>query len=175
MKSKILIIEDDIAFGSMLEGGFRRNGFEVVLCGNVAKAKAELKKNMFSIVLSDLRLPDGDGIMLLQWVKENKKELPFIIMTSYAEIHSAVSAIKLGAEDYLQKPINPAMLREKIESVLSKKGNSPQPKMTATPKTKVSTQGFVQGKSDAAKKMYDHLVRVAPTTMSVLEIGRAHV
>ena len=125
MKRKILVIEDDVAFGTMLKNWFQRNSFDATLCSKIADAKAELKKNAFSLVLSDLRLPDGDGIMLLEWIKDNNIDVPFIVMTSYAEVQSAVSAIKLGAEDYLQKPINPAMLREKIDAVFAKSDAKP--------------------------------------------------
>ena len=183
MKSKILIIEDDVAFGAMLKGWFIRNNFEAVLCTKIADAKSELNKNQFSLILSDLRLPDGDGIVLLQWIKDKDIRTPFIVMTSYAEVQTAVSSIKLGAEDYLQKPINPAMLREKIDLVLSKKSSNQEinidnKEINNTSKQKSSskkmvTPGFVLGHSASAKTMYDHILKVAPTRMSVLILGES--
>ena len=91
---KILLVEDDASFGMMLQSWFKRNDFDVVLCTKIESAKKELLKNDFSLVLSDLRLPDGDGIMLLTWIRENKENIPVIMMTSYAEIQSAVAAMK---------------------------------------------------------------------------------
>ncbi len=187
MKRKILVIEDDVAFGTMLKNWFQRNSFDATLCSKIADAKAELKKNAFSLVLSDLRLPDGDGIMLLEWIKDNNIDVPFIVMTSYAEVQSAVSAIKLGAEDYLQKPINPAMLREKIDAVFAKSDAKPvsedeQKRSEKTSTTAVKTKpaikkpvtpGFVLGGSAAARTMYDHILKVAPTRMSVLILGES--
>ena len=171
MNINILIIEDDLAFGTMLSGWFKKNGFSAKVATNITDARKEILKNPYSLILSDLRLPDGDGIMLLQWIKEIKKDIPFIIMTSYADVSTAVLAMKLGAEDYLQKPINPAILREKIDSVL----NSAKPKETAPRKnkSKILSSGFVAGKSLAAKTMQDHILRVAPTKMTVLILGES--
>lgn len=171
MKQKILIIEDDLAFGTMLQGWFTKNGYDPVFCMSVRNAKNELQKNKFDLVLSDLRLPDGDGIMLLHWAKDNKMEMPYMIMTSYGEITTAVAAMKLGAEDYLEKPINPTILKTKIENALSKKreGNVEHNER----KINTDYKDMIKGKSQAAKTMYDHIMRVAPTKMTVLILGES--
>ena len=92
-------------------------------------AKKEILRQNFRIALTDLRLPDGDGIMLLAWIKDKRPDVQVIVMTSYAEIQSAVSAIKLGAFDYLEKPVNPRILKEKIEQAIFKamRGRRPSP------------------------------------------------
>src|SRR5574344_58514 len=171
MKQKILIIEDDLAFGTMLQGWFTKNGYDPVFCMSVRNAKNELQKNKFDLVLSDLRLPDGDGIMLLHWAKDKKMEMPYMIMTSYGEITTAVAAMKLGAEDYLEKPINPTILKTKIENALSKKreGNVEHNER----KINTDYKDMIKGKSQAAKTMYDHIMRVAPTKMTVLILGES--
>ena len=146
MSPKILIVEDDTSFGVMLQNWCKRNGYETVLSFNVEQAKKEILKNNFKIILTDLRLPDGDGIMLLAWIKEQKVASPVIIMTSYAEIQSAVSAMKLGAFDYLEKPINPTVLKNKIDQALSH-----TPQSTPIQTKPVSRQpGIVYGKSKGA-------------------------
>jgi len=171
MKHKILIIEDDAAFGVMLRTWFERNGYESLLCSKVVVAKQELEKGKYDLILSDLRLPDGDGIMLLQWVKERKITTPFIIMTSYAEVQSAVAAIKLGAEDFLEKPIVPSIFKEKIEQALAK---SPEQEVKPTIKReKKASASIVLGNSAIAKKMYEHILKVSPTKMSVLILGES--
>jgi two-component system response regulator HydG len=167
MKRKILIVEDDTAFGTLLQKWFLRNGYEASLCSKVAVAQSEINGKSFNLVLTDLRLPDGDGIMLLQWIKEQKISLPVIVMTSYGEIQSAVAAIKFGAEDYLEKPIVPSILKEKIDQALSQKS------MKTSAVTSVAMQDMVIGKSAVAKQMYDHVLRVAPTRMSVLILGES--
>lgn len=84
-------------------------------------AQHELSSNAFNLVLSDLRLPDGDGILLLTWMRENFIMTPFIVMTGYGDVQTAVDAIKLGAFDYLCKPINPSVLQQKIDMALLQK------------------------------------------------------
>ena len=168
---KILIIEDDTAFGTMLRTWFERNEYKPLLCSKVAAAKQELEKEKYDLILSDLRLPDGDGIMLLQWVKEQDIATPLIIMTSYAEIQSAVAAMKLGAEDFLEKPIVPSIFKEKIEQALAKK--TPETPKPLVKREKKASTGIVLGNSVAAKKMHEHILKVAPTKMSVLILGES--
>ncbi|MDR0294851.1 MAG: sigma-54 dependent transcriptional regulator [Prevotellaceae bacterium] len=167
---KILIVEDDAAFGAMLKNWFDKNGFEALLLSGVEQAKKELHKNDFNLVLSDLRLPDGDGIMLLAWIKERMTALPVIIMTGYAEIQSAVSAIKLGAFDFLEKPVNPSILKQKIEQAIQAK-HAPVPIL----KEKESRYGMVVGKNYVAKKLLEMVQMVAPTRMSVLIFGESGI
>ncbi|MBB3187945.1 sigma-54-dependent transcriptional regulator [Microbacter margulisiae] len=166
MKQTILIIEDDTTFGTMLQRWCLRIGFEAELCSDISSAEVTLSHKKVHLVLSDLRLPDGDGIMLLHWMRDRKMNIPVIVMTSYAEIQSAVAAIKLGAEDFLEKPMNPSILKDKIEQALSVKPAS----------TKISgpiVNNMILGKSPEAQQMYDHILKVAPTRMSVLIVGES--
>lgn len=86
-----------------------------------AKARKQLGTRSFDLILSDLRLPDQDGMNLLSWLREQQNEVPFIIMTSYAEIQSAVRAMKEGATDYISKPIQPDELLKKSEKPSNRK------------------------------------------------------
>ncbi len=173
MSRKILIVEDDTSFGMMLQSWFGRNGFEATLVSKVEQAKKEICQHNFNLVLTDLRLPDEDGIMLLTWIKEQKSELPVIIMTSYAEIQSAVSAIKLGAFDYLEKPINQSILKQKIEQALDSGNKDTTTPSKPAPKKKKSTSESIQGKSNVATELYNLIKIVAPTRMSVLILGES--
>lgn len=172
---RILILEDDVTFGTMLKTWFTKNSWDVVLTSKVEQAKLEFSDNDFDLILSDLRLPDGDGIMFLTWLRENKISTPFIIMTSYSDVQTAVLAMKLGAFDYLQKPINPTILQQKIESALSpivqtltKEVKKESKKNTVPTQNKV-----VKGKSYVMQSLYSHIDLVAPTKMSVLILGES--
>ena len=177
MNEKILVVEDDVAFGAMLNAWFERNGYHSLLCSTLSSAKQALTKNTVHLVLSDLRLPDGDGIMLLQWIKEQNMTTPVVIMTSYAEVQSAVSAIKLGAEDYLEKPIVPAILKEKIAQGLAKyqevSSKSKEAVKPQSPKAQKRSEAFIIGSSAMARQVYDHILKVSPTKMSVLILGES--
>lgn len=174
MNGKILIIEDDIAFGTMLEKWFERNGFASVWCADMASAQEKLTQASYDVVLSDLRLPDGDGIMLLNWLKEKQRDIPVVIMTGYGEVQTAVSAIKLGAFDFLEKPINPSILKEKIEAVFE---THPEKKKEEKKPSKslplANSRMMVEGKSPLAAQMYSYLDLVAPTQMAVMIIGES--
>lgn len=170
-KQQILIVEDDTSFGMMLRKWFEKKGYIVDLCLCVADARNELLSKSYHLILTDLRLPDGDGIMLLTWIKEQKMNTPVIIMTSYAEVQTAVSAIKIGAFDFLEKPINPSILKEKVEAALSQKDVSVDTPETVTVK-KDDTQ-IVYGKSAVAQTMFNDIRIVAPTKMAVLITGES--
>lgn len=175
MMRRILILEDDVTFGTMLKTWFTKNSWDVVLTSKVEQAKLEFSDNDFDLILSDLRLPDGDGIMFLTWLRENKISTPFIIMTSYSDVQTAVLAMKLGAFDYLQKPINPTILQQKIESALSSTVQTLTKEVKKeSKKNSVSTQNkVVKGKSYVMQSLYSHIDLVAPTKMSVLILGES--
>lgn len=166
MKNSILIVEDDAAFGVMLQTWLKKNNYDVVLATQYAQAKKELSSKSFDLILTDLRLPDGDGILLMAWVREQlKSRVPFIVMTGYAEVQTAVSAMKLGAFDYLKKPINPSVLEEKIVAAME----STQEEETLFRPKKV----MVKGNSEAIQRLYKHVELVAPTKFSVLILGES--
>lgn len=164
---KILIVEDDMAYGTLLQNWFRKNQFDTVWSMRMTDARQHLSQTEFQLILSDLRLPDGDGIMLLSWLKECGITTPVVIMTGYADIPSAVSAIQLGASDYLEKPIVPELLKQKIETLCSRP-TPPAYKPTAMPDPVP-----ISGESAAAQKMDQYIRLVAPTPMTVLLLGES--
>ena len=175
MKKRILIVEDDVAFGTMLNTWFAKNSWDPIWVSKVELAKQEFQNSSFDLVLSDLRLPDGDGIIFLTWMRENKIMTPFIIMTSYSDVQTAVLAMKLGAFDYLQKPINPTVLQQKIELAISQPiavENKTEETKQKT-KQKTSANKVVKGASAVMQRLYSHIDLVAPTKMSVLILGES--
>lgn len=170
MKQNILIVEDDTSFGTLLQNWFKKNGFDAFWCSGVEQAKKEIEKHAFGLIISDLRLPDGDGIMLLTWIKEIKPSTQVIIMTSYGEIQSAVASMKLGAFDYLTKPVNPQILKQKVEQALV---TTTTVEVRNKKEDRLLSEGVVYGKSKAAQQMYDHILKVAPTRISVLITGES--
>ena len=100
MKHRILIVEDDAAFGVMIQTWLKKNNYDADLVSRYEQAKIAITSKHYDLILTDLRLPDGDGIILMSWVKEKQKnQVPFIVMTGYAEVQTAVSAMKMGAFD----------------------------------------------------------------------------
>lgn len=163
MAPHILIVEDDITFSLMLKTWLGKKNIQVETCTTVGDAKTALEEGTCQLILSDLRLPDEDGINLLKWLKENHSNVPLIMMTSYADIQTAVQAIKLGAADYISKPLNPDELFSKITELI----HVPEKKAASV----AYTNPYIEGVSQAAVSMYEHVRLVAPTEMSVLITG----
>lgn len=196
---RILILDDDITFALMLRTWLSKRGFEVATASTVAAARKMLSDEQFSLVLSDMRLPDEDGIALLQWMAGEGIAAPVIVMTSYAEIQNAVRCMKLGARDYVSKPVNPDELLKKIREALdsgsaktpaagtsSAAGATPAEKVhKPAAATKEAASGaekgkgvghtvslnYIEGRSDASRRLYEYIRLVAPTNMSVLVNG----
>lgn len=188
MSTHILFVDDDLTFTTMLGTWLRKKGYEVTTASSVAAAVKVLQRadNVPQLVLSDLRMPDHDGLCLLQWMHAHAMHLPFIIMTSYAEVQNAVEAMKLGATDYIAKPVQPDLLLQKIDEAL--KASSARPVVPVTP-VPTETSGKkparsaaapadapqphpgIEGHSPVARDLYRLASLVAPTPMSVLIIG----
>ena len=162
----ILIVEDDITFSLMLTTWLGKKGFVVISSSSVSDAKRRLGEEAFDLVISDLRLPDSDGIDLLKWLKSTHPSLPLIMMTSYAEIQTAVQAMKLGAADYIAKPLNPDELLGKIRELAHVEEKAP-----ARVPVPSAPDLYIEGQSQAARQLYEHVRLVAPTDMSVLVTG----
>ena len=186
--AKILIVEDDLAFGTMIQAWLKKKGFEVEKATSVKAALDLLEEdNKRDLILSDLRLPDHDGLSLLKWTQKHNLSIPFIVMTSYAEVQNAVLAMKSGATDYIAKPFPPDMLLDKIQEAIHSNsrgtsiGNSFSiPASSQTAKNQAETAAkvkennvpkYIEGKSEASKRLYDFVSLVAPTPMSVLILG----
>ena len=175
---KILIVEDDIAFGTMIQTWLKKKGFEVEKATSVKAAIQiyEKTESGFDLVLSDLRLPDHDGIFLLQWMRKHGMLVPFIVMTSYAEIQNVVLAMKSGATDYVAKPFQPDILLDKIKEAIKAPKKTQNTSTTEDKNTKVAAPAgdvpkYLEGESEASRKLYSFVSLVAPTPMSVLILG----
>ena len=165
----ILIVEDDTTFAVMLQTWLSKKKFSVASVSGIAAAKKTLIESSVDLVLCDLRLPDGDGIDLLEWVSNRNVNVPLIVMTSYAAIPSAVQAMKLGARDYISKPVNPEDLLQKINEVFN--AGVRTGKQIPVSESVPEETNYLEGQSEAARQLYTYVKLVAPTSMSVLING----
>lgn len=154
---KILIIEDDVVFGRSIGNWLKKQGMECRHVTTLASARKSLASDEFDLVLADLRLPDGNSTELLRWIREKYLVTPFLIMTNYGQVENAVEAMRLGAVNYLCKPIQPDKLLEAIRREFSR------PRHDGT--------GFYRGESDKAREMYRRISLVASSDISVLIRG----
>ncbi|MVO11026.1 response regulator [Flavobacterium sp. TP390] len=166
---KILIVEDDTTFNQMLLQFLKRNNYDATPTFSVKEALIQLENQTFDLILSDLRLPDQDGLALLSIIKAQNKDIPFVLMTAYADVKTAVKAMKTGAADYISKPFVP----EEALLVLQKIISTDKKQVVISKKELATTMPseFYWGKGIASIKLKKHIDLVAPTPLSVLITG----
>lgn len=114
MSPLILLVEDDAALREALGETLQLGGYTVCPCASAEQALAELTRQSFSLVLSDVNMPGMDGHQLLQQIRQQQPWLPVLLMTAYASVERAVSAMREGAQDYLVKPFEPRQLLQEV-------------------------------------------------------------
>lgn len=123
MKKNILIVDDNLTICLMLKSWLVKNNYNVETTSSAQEAKQMVKDIPFDLILSDIRMPDVDGISFLNWTKKYDSDIQVIMMTGYAEIESVVESMKSGATDYISKPIDPEILFSKIEEAFQVQEN----------------------------------------------------
>ena len=160
---KIIVLEDNTLFAEIVCRWLQREGWKTETVTSISRAKKLMEKaDPEDIVLADLRLLDGESTVLLEWMRKNGMEQPFIVMTDYAEVHTAVSAMKLGSIDYIPKK----MLEDKLMPVI----NGIVQKQMAVKHT-LNTAPIFQRDSFAFRQIKERIRLVAPTDMSVFILG----
>ena len=102
MKRKILIVEDNVGLSQIQKDWLSRAGYDAVTAMSEPIARSLIRKTQFDLILSDVRLPEGDGISLLEWLRKEKKDIPFIITTEYVSVPDVVRTIKLGVRKVVE-------------------------------------------------------------------------
>jgi two-component system, NtrC family, response regulator HydG len=182
--SKLLIIEDDIDMSLLLKRFLTKNNYEVETVASGRAGISAFEAKPADLVLCDYRLGDMEGVEVLKRIKDIDASVPFIIMTGYSEIRTAVNVMKLGAYDYLAKPLLPDETLQIIKRALT----ATTPTFVAVEKTlaedesvvntaarvKINGKGdYVFGKSPQSKELIRQIDLVAPTNYSVIIYGES--
>ncbi|WP_299817907.1 sigma-54 dependent transcriptional regulator [uncultured Pontibacter sp.] len=163
----ILVIDDDPAFCLMLSAFLKRQQYQVQEAHSAEEGLKLLREHTFDLVLTDFRLPDKDGLELLSMIKVISPATPVILMTTYADIKTAVRAIKMGALEYLTKPINPDETLLLVQNALKKKAYA-QPEQQPS-----ANAEYVHGQSPESAQIEEFIQLVAPTNLSVIIEGES--
>lgn len=159
MELKILIVEDNVVLSQLQKEWLERAGYEVATAMNEPIARKLIRKEAFGLILSDVRLPEGNGIALLEWLNKESIRIPFVVMTDYASFPDAVHAVKLGAKDYLPKPVHKERLLELARGLLK-------------PLSIVREEKQILRRTSAKAKEVERLALLAaPTDISVMITG----
>ena len=160
---KIIVLEDNTLFAEIVCRWLQRECWKTETVTSISRAKKLIEKaDTDDIVLADLRLPDSESTTLLEWMRKNGMEQPFIVMTDYAEVHTAVSAMKLGSVDYIPKKLLEDKLMPTINGIVQKQ---------IAAKATLSAVPIFQRDSAAFRQIKERIRLVAPTDMSVLILG----
>ncbi|HTF16169.1 MAG TPA: response regulator, partial [Burkholderiales bacterium] len=119
VQGTVLVIDDEADIRELLELSLVRMGLAVECAGSVAAAKQLLQSRRYDLCLTDMRLPDGDGLELVRLIGVQCADLPVAVITAFGSTENAVAALKAGAFDYLTKPLSLDQLRTLVKSALS--------------------------------------------------------
>jgi DNA-binding NtrC family response regulator len=166
----ILVVEDGPAEREALARVLRLEKYDVLTAGNPDEALKHLNQPI-DLVLSDLRMGKTNGLDLLRYWKERRPHTPFIMVTAYGDVESAVAAMKLGAKDYLTKPVNPDALLELIRRCLAQTAACDR-ELAVTGAKPAALRGVIAA-SAGMLKVCEQTHRVAPTESTVLILGES--
>ena len=169
----VLVVDDDQSVRSMLSFVLGKDGYQVEEAHSGADALRKLKGRSYDLVISDIRMPDLNGIELLKKIKTHDPELPVIMITAYAATHDAIEAMKLGAEDYVTKPFNLEELKIIIAKSLHKKSIEQENVELRQKLSEREKFEDIVGADPQMTKIYELIRTVAQTDSTVLIAGES--
>jgi len=169
---RILVVDDEESMRRFFFLTLEREGFQVDLAEGVAAAKEKLSHESFDLVLSDIRLGDGQGLEVLATAKAKDPDLPVIVMTAYASAETAVEAMKLGASDYLAKPFNVDEVRIVVKNTIRTR-NLVQENRSLRAQLKGKTEQRFIFVSRRMEQLFSTLDRIARMDVTVLITGES--
>ena len=171
---RILVIDDDPGFRELLAAILSDEGYEVESGASIADAVILGAARQYNLVISDLRLPDGSGIEILRWFSEQAPNVPVIMITAFGTFESAVEAVKLGAEDYLGKPLNsPDELRMTVRRTLDQRRTKLEHALMREEQARrFDCRGMIAG-DPKMTALLELARKVAPTNATVLLTGES--
>src|SRR5579862_8266479 len=155
-KPTVLVIDDEPDLIELVSLTLERMNLITESAGDLATARAMLMERHFDLCLTDMRLPDGDGLDLVAWIQEHRPDLPMAVITAHGNVESAVRALKLGAFDFVSKPLDLGVLRKLVGNAVKLRGAG-DPEATAA-----TFRGpRLLGGSPVMEQLRDMIVRVA--------------
>lgn len=167
--NRILIIDDDKETCMLLDRYLSKKGYDTVVAYNGKMAVDYLKKNKVHLALIDFKLPDYNGVEILQKIKILDPKIAVIIITGYSDVRVAVDAVKKGAFEYVTKPLQPDEILLAITNALKEAGS--KEKGSVKDNAESFFEDFVIGKSHHTHTVQKHINLIAPTDMSVVILG----
>ncbi|MBS61367.1 sigma-54 dependent transcriptional regulator [Salinisphaera sp.] len=155
----ILLLEDEGALARALDRRLRRDGYTVAVCENIANAKLAARRRRPDLAVLDLRLPDGYGLDFLDWLRGEIPDIPALVMTAYGELDDAIAAMRLGAVDFLKKPLDLDALHRVVADALARE--TPGTRSACDTPADSAPDTALIGNSAAMRELYAQLDRIA--------------
>lgn len=169
---RILVVDDEAHLRELLEITLIKMGLDVDSAETLALARSHLARHSYALVLTDMRLPDGSGMELVQEVNSNYKNTPIAVITAFGSADNAVVALKAGAFDYVSKPVALDQLRKLVRSALQT--NEVQKEQQSTPeKQAVPANSFMIGQSQGMQEVRAQISRLARSMAPVIITGES--
>ncbi|UCF84501.1 MAG: sigma-54-dependent Fis family transcriptional regulator [Desulfobacteraceae bacterium] len=175
MNSRILVVDDQVSFCQHIQAILQREGHHVVVANNAEQALDALTSRPFDILLTDMKMPGTDGLELFKMAEKIDPDISGIIMTAFGSIESAVTSIKQGMSDYLQKPFDPELLLMTVDKVLREKRMLKEIRDLRKEIDQKYAFGNIIGKNHEMQKIYELIQKLAPTDARVLITGETGV
>jgi DNA-binding NtrC family response regulator len=172
-KGRILVVEDEREMRALLEKGLARRGFIPTVLGRADEAFPLLEAEDFDTVLTDLRMPGMDGLALCERVALNRPDIPVVVVTAFGSLETAVAAIRAGAYDFVTKPVDLDALVLVLERAVQHRALREEVRRLRVALGDVSADGGVVGESQALRRVYEMIDRVADSDASVLITGES--
>jgi len=177
----IIIIDDDVDICALLKRFFERKGYLVSTAFKAHEGIGLIKSNTYDVLLTDFRLPDMEGLEVIKTVRSLKSDLPIIVITGYSDVKQAINAIRLGAFEYVTKPIYPEEILLHVQKAIQNKSKELEQKTITPTVAKKSNRSsgtsslpdYISGNSDQSKRVRQLIELVAPTDMTVVILGES--
>jgi two-component system response regulator AtoC len=169
--ARILLADDERDFRLSVAEALRMDGHEVVSFGTADEALGALRKDPFDVLLTDLRMPGRSGMDLLRETADQWPESILIVLTAYGSLESAIEALRIGAHDYMLKPLRIEALRHKIDLLLRLRETAAENRILRGAPHPASLPTGLAGGSPALRETHRLISRVAPTDSTVLVLG----
>jgi DNA-binding NtrC family response regulator len=170
----ILLVDDDVGFRGLMETILKGEGYTVDSAGSLAEAIEWANRRSYHLLVSDLKLPDGSGLELLKQWRREMPEAPAIMITAFGTVATAVEAMKLGAADYLGKPLSsPDELRIVVRNALEHHRTAREHDLLREQECSRFSCGDLVAGDPAMMRVLELVRKVAPTPATVLITGES--
>ncbi|WP_397570910.1 sigma-54-dependent transcriptional regulator [Schlesneria sp. T3-172] len=173
MPGRVMIVDDDQSMCELIEADLSSRGFSAKWTTSASNALREIETGPFDVVLTDLQMPGMNGLSLCERIVANRPDIPVIVMTAFGSLETAVAAMRVGAYDFVSKPVELDILALRIDRAIQHRSLSEQVRVLSDRVQQSGRFSKLLGESPAMQRLFEDLRRVSGTDASVLITGES--